>query len=203
MDTLPPGLVRGRDYSYGHTVNESIEVLREVQKLNLSIPVALSFGMKGMYYAPKFADPSSPKDDEFALFKPCQDFPSAKFDDPKEVCRNTSWQAPKYLPTYAHNLAAKKMITYLTESAIARLVCDAKVSSLKLNYGLAAYDIDYDVRQTCLAFGFASSLGRPSQLNRVLNMRQVMDFLRTNYTSATENFKCLTVSDPLSSLIGR
>ncbi|XP_054934459.1 uncharacterized protein [Dermacentor andersoni] len=202
MGTLPPGLVRGRDYSYGHTVEESIAVLREVEKLNLSIPVAISFGMKGMYYAPKFADPSSPKAEEFVLFKPCQDFASAKFDDPKEVCRKSGWEVPKNLPTYAHNLAEKMTITYLTEATIATLVCDAKDFNLKLNYGLAAYDIDYDVRQTCLAFGFATSLGRPSQLNRVLNMRQVMDFLRTNYTSSKDNFNCLAVSDPLNSLIG-
>ncbi|XP_075532157.1 uncharacterized protein LOC142564862 [Dermacentor variabilis] len=203
MDTLPPGLVRGRDYSYGHTVNESIAVLREVEKLKLSIPVAISFGMKGIYYAPKFAKPSSPKPEEFALFKPCHDFASEKFDNPKEVCRKSGWQAPKYLPRHAHSLAEKMTITYLTESAIATLACDAKVFNLKLNYGLAAYDVDYDEHQTCLAFGFAASLGGASRLNRVVNMRQVMDFLRTNFTSAKDSFNCLAVSDPFSALLGR
>ncbi|XP_075532156.1 uncharacterized protein LOC142564861 [Dermacentor variabilis] len=203
MDTLPPGLVRGRDYSYGHTVDESIAVLREVKKLNLSIPFAISFGMKGIYYAPKLANPSSPKAEEFVLFKPCQDFASAKFDNPKEVCRKDGWEAAKYLPQHAYNLAEKMTITYLTEATIAKLACDAKVLNLKLNYGLAAYDVDYDEHQTCLAFGFATSLGGPSRLNRVVNMRQVMDFLRTNYTSAKDNFNCLAVSDPLNALIGR
>ncbi|KAL1445411.1 hypothetical protein MTO96_029196 [Rhipicephalus appendiculatus] len=53
FDEHPPGLVRGRDYSYGHTVNESMAVLREVNKMGLSIPLAISFSLKGVYYAPQ------------------------------------------------------------------------------------------------------------------------------------------------------
>ncbi|KAH7939754.1 hypothetical protein HPB52_017106 [Rhipicephalus sanguineus] len=61
MDVLPRHLVRGRDYTYGHTVSQ------------------------GVYYAPKFANPSSPNPDEFQMFKPCQDPPKPYYDDPHNV----------------------------------------------------------------------------------------------------------------------
>ncbi|KAH7933230.1 hypothetical protein HPB49_010570 [Dermacentor silvarum] len=105
----------------GVGLNESIAVLREVEKLKLSIPLSISFGMKGLYYAPKLANEASPKEEEFALFKACKDFASDKFGHPKEVCRKNGWVAHEYLPTYGHNLAEKRMITYLTEATVASL----------------------------------------------------------------------------------
>ncbi|XP_049274290.1 uncharacterized protein LOC119403455 [Rhipicephalus sanguineus] len=75
MEDLPEGLTRGRDYTYGHTVNESLLVLREVLKQGLSIPFAISFGLKGVHYVPKTAN-SNP------LFQPCRDHQAPFYDDP-------------------------------------------------------------------------------------------------------------------------
>ncbi|XP_075726399.1 uncharacterized protein LOC142768315 [Rhipicephalus microplus] len=83
LDALPPNLVRGRDYSYGHTVNESLAVLREVEKLTLSIPLAISFSLKGVYYVPRLAQPVLTQDHQYELFQPCQDHEMPYYEDPK------------------------------------------------------------------------------------------------------------------------
>ncbi|KAL3212901.1 hypothetical protein MRX96_035803, partial [Rhipicephalus microplus] len=52
VDSLPTNLTRGKDYTYGHTFNETMAVVQEVYNLNLSIPLAISFSYKGIYYVP-------------------------------------------------------------------------------------------------------------------------------------------------------
>ncbi|KAL3213656.1 hypothetical protein MRX96_007676 [Rhipicephalus microplus] len=83
MESLPPNLVRGRDYNYGHTINQSLALLQAVKNMGLSIPVGISFSLKGVYYAPKLSNQSSPKVDEMQMFKPCQDHPEPFYEDPK------------------------------------------------------------------------------------------------------------------------
>ncbi|KAL1443550.1 hypothetical protein MTO96_045963 [Rhipicephalus appendiculatus] len=85
MHSQPQDLSRGTDYTYGHTVNDSMAVLRNVHKMGFSMPLAISFSLKGIYYSPKLSDPSSPSVDEFQLFRPCEDFSTTNYDDPKVV----------------------------------------------------------------------------------------------------------------------
>ncbi|KAH7939020.1 hypothetical protein HPB52_004935 [Rhipicephalus sanguineus] len=193
MGVLPEHLVRGRDYTYGHTVNESLAILREVDKMGLSIPLAISFSLKGVYYAPKFANPSSPNPNEFQLFKPCEDHSKPYYDDPHNLCKQTqgNWIPQKSLPVLAHNIDQKKAMTYLTEITVAQLACEGKVFNLKLNFALAAYDADFDQGAKCPRLGFDIFGG---SYNRLLNMRKVMDFLRNSYTSAKDNFDCQSVA---------
>ncbi|KAH7939838.1 hypothetical protein HPB52_018050 [Rhipicephalus sanguineus] len=195
MEELPPGLVRGRDYSYGHTVKESVAVLREVNKLGLSIPLAISFGFKGLYYTPKFADPVSPKPDDFELFKPCRSTASAEYDNPLTVCGQAGWTVSKSSRTLAYNSAQKRTITFLTERTIALLACDVKESNLDLAFSLAAYDVDYDDGLPCAAFGFSYPESSLTSFNRVVKMGYILNFLEKNYTSTAYNSECKGIPD--------
>ncbi|KAH7932418.1 hypothetical protein HPB51_029298 [Rhipicephalus microplus] len=155
METLPPNLVRGKDYTYGHTINETLALLGEVDKAGFSIPLGISFSLKGVYYTPKFADPASPALDEFQLFKPCQDHPEPYYEDPKVFCPQDDW-SPK-LPSLAYNMREKKTITYLTETTITQMACNGKKFHLNLKFALAAYDVDFDHALPCPRLGFQSS----------------------------------------------
>ncbi|KAH8029455.1 hypothetical protein HPB51_000551 [Rhipicephalus microplus] len=187
MDALPPNLVRGSDYSYGHTVNESLAVLREVEKLNLSIPLAISFSLKGVYYVPRLAQPVLTQDHQYELFQPCQDHEMPYYEDPKGLCGKKNWAAPANLPVIASNLEEKRALTYLPDAAIVTLACDGKQFNLKLNFTLAAYDVDFDYNRPCTELGFDPF---SSQFSRVKVAKVVSDFFRTNYTSTTMNSNC-------------
>ncbi|KAL1475576.1 hypothetical protein MTO96_019506 [Rhipicephalus appendiculatus] len=196
MALLPPGLQRGTDYSYGHTVNESVAVLHEMDKMGFSIPFAISFSLKGAYYAPKLDDPSAPEAHEFQLFKPCEDFKTAYYDDPKTLCGKSGWKPENLVPTpeLAYNLDEKRAMTYLPEKMIATLACEPKQFYLNISYGLAAYDVDYDQAAPCRQLGFAL-MG--TSYTRVRNMRALMEFLKNSYTHPTTNFVCQTLFDAL------
>ncbi|KAL3246681.1 hypothetical protein MRX96_057547 [Rhipicephalus microplus] len=195
MDALPPNLVRGRDYSYGHTVNESLAVLREVEKLNLSIPLAISFSLKGVYYVPRLAQPVLTQDHQYELFQPCQDHEMPYYEDPKGLCGKKNWAAPANLPLIASNLEEKRALTYLPDATIVTLACDGKQFNLKLNFTLAAYDVDFDYNRPCTELGFDPF---SSQFSRVKVAKVVSDFFRTNYTSTTMNSNCQLLALSLS-----
>ncbi|KAH6924192.1 hypothetical protein HPB50_013591 [Hyalomma asiaticum] len=167
--------------------NESLSVLRQLDKMGFAIPTAISFSLKGVYYAPRISSPNSPKEHEFSLFGPCVDFHTSNFDDPKTLCGNPDWTPQVILHEMAYSLKLKRMMTYLTESMISTLACDVKQFNLNLNFGIAAYDVDYDRAAPCKDFGF-KTLG--SSYSRVANTREVMNFFRTNYTKPTDNFVC-------------
>ncbi|KAH7939591.1 hypothetical protein HPB52_014725 [Rhipicephalus sanguineus] len=65
---------------------ESALLLEEVRKVDVHLPLSLSLSLAGRYYKPNFTDPRSPKDEEFGLFKPCQDFNTSHYGDPVSVC---------------------------------------------------------------------------------------------------------------------
>ncbi|KAH6924046.1 hypothetical protein HPB50_010839 [Hyalomma asiaticum] len=185
MASLPTGLKRGKDYD-GHTVNESLAVLRKVVKMGLAIPTAISFTFKGLYYLPKFADDYSPKVEEFMLFKKCAYFDPPFYGDPKALCGKPDWTP--VLPELAYSLSLKRTITYLTGARIATLACDAKQFYLDLTFNLAGYDVGYDHAAPCEELGFNT---QRSSYGRVVMMRELMNFLRTNYTKPTDNFVCI------------
>ncbi|XP_070382824.1 uncharacterized protein [Dermacentor albipictus] len=194
MDARPPGFVRSTGYSYGHTVYDSLNVLRKVAKLGLSIPLAMSFGMKGLFYAPKFPNPGAPKIMDFQLFKPCNDFQTAKYEDPKKVCAEDGWTVSPPVPAHAYNIKQRKAFTYLTELRIASLACNGKEFSLNLDYALAAYDVDYDAELSCAPFGF---LSRDQRFSRVTVMRKVSNFFRAKHSKLKRYFGCAAQARPV------
>ncbi|XP_070382834.1 uncharacterized protein [Dermacentor albipictus] len=177
----------------GHTVNDSLDLLREVAKLGLSIPLAMSFGMRGLVYAPKFLNEAAPTIEEFQLLKPCKDFEAAKYEDPKKVCAEGGWIESLLVPGHAYNINQRKAFTYLTERRIAVLACDGKQFSIDLDYGLAAYDVDYDAELSCAPFGF---LPLDERFGRVTVMRKLSNFLRAKYTDRTKRYACQELAHP-------
>ncbi|XP_075726861.1 uncharacterized protein LOC142768746 [Rhipicephalus microplus] len=159
--------------------------------MGFSMPMAISFSLKGIYYSPKLSDSSSPSVDELQLFKPCQDFSTANYDDPKELCDQAGWVVQEPFPELAYNLDERRSMTYLTEERITTLACDGKQFNLNLNFALAAYDVDFDQIPPCVSFGF-SPLG--GSFNRLKNIKDVMNFYRTSYTKATMIYDCLALS---------
>lgn len=191
MEFHPRNKSRGLDYTYGHTVNESLAVLRDMKRMGFSMPFAISLSLKGIYYSPKLSNPSSPTVDEFQLFKPCQDFGTANYDDPKVLCNVAGWTPRHPFPQLAYNLGERRSITYLTEERLAGLACEEKQYNLNLNYALAAYDVDFDHAPPCASFGFSPFGG---SFNRLKVIQDVMNFFRTTYTNPKENFNCLKLS---------
>nr|XP_054934464.1 uncharacterized protein LOC129388357 [Dermacentor andersoni] len=160
--------------------NDSLDVLREVAKLGFVIPLAMSFGMKGLFYAPKIRNLGAPTIEDFQLFKPCKDFQTAKYEDPKKVCAEGGWTVSR-LRTHAYNLNQGKALTYLTEPWITILACDGKQFNINLDYALAAYDVDYDAELPCDSFGF---IPQGERFGRVTAMREVSNLLRANCVPA-------------------
>ncbi|KAH6924044.1 hypothetical protein HPB50_010837 [Hyalomma asiaticum] len=120
MGSLPPGLKRGTDYSFGHTVNESLNVLQKIEKMGLNIPTAISFTFKAVYFRPNFTNPSSPRPEDFMLFNKCAYFEKPPFfDDPNTLCGNPEWTP--VLPQLAYSIKQQNTVTYLTMSGIATL----------------------------------------------------------------------------------
>ncbi|KAL1475417.1 hypothetical protein MTO96_037300 [Rhipicephalus appendiculatus] len=70
------------------TKYESAVLLEEVRSVDPTVPLSLTLTLAGRYYEPRLADPRSPKDEEFGLFKPCQDLNSSRYGDPVSVCDN-------------------------------------------------------------------------------------------------------------------
>ncbi|KAH7939361.1 hypothetical protein HPB52_011404 [Rhipicephalus sanguineus] len=160
---------------HGH-VTEALTVLKTTDRI---------------YYSPKLSNPSSPTVDEFQLFKPCQDFGTANYDDPKVLCNVAGWTPRHPFPQLAYNLGERRSITYLTEERLAGLACEEKQYNLNLNYALAAYDVDFDHAPPCASFGFSPFGG---SFNRLKVIQDVMNFFRTTYTNPKENFNCLKLS---------
>ncbi|KAH7939704.1 hypothetical protein HPB52_016185 [Rhipicephalus sanguineus] len=168
---------------------------REVSKLGLSIPLAISFGLKGLCYAPKIADPASPKPDDFELFKPCESFASSEYDNPITVCRQAGWTVSKSSPTLAYNSVQKRTMTSSNRKNLVSLACDVKESIPDLAFSLAAYDVDYDDGLPCAAFGFTPPESSLTSFNRVVKMGSILNFLETNYTSTADNSECKGIPD--------
>ncbi|KAL3210468.1 hypothetical protein MRX96_008712 [Rhipicephalus microplus] len=76
--TFPRGVNRSTDFPLWPHL--------QVFKVDPTLPLALSLTLAGRYYKPRFSDPRSPIDEEFKLFKPCQDFNSSHYGDPASVC---------------------------------------------------------------------------------------------------------------------
>ncbi|KAH6924050.1 hypothetical protein HPB50_010843 [Hyalomma asiaticum] len=165
--------------------NESLAVLRKLEQLGLSIPTAISFTFKGLYFLPSFTDPSSPRLDEFMLYKKCGNFPMPHYDDPNELCGNPDWTP--VLPEMAYSLKRRRTMTYLTMSRIATLACNDKQVHLDLSFGIAAYDVDSDRAAPCKELGFNTQL---STYGRVVKMHELMNFFRDNYTKSSDNTVC-------------
>ncbi|KAL1447373.1 hypothetical protein MTO96_028584 [Rhipicephalus appendiculatus] len=140
---------------------------------------------------PKFASPSSPKVDEFQMFKPCQDHQGPYYEDPKSLCSQGNWTPKQPLPVLAYNMGEKKTMTYLTEATIAQLACNAKQFNLNLDFALAAYDVDFDHDPPCFRLGFQAS---GASFNRIKITRDVLNFIRNSYTSTKENLNCQLIA---------
>ncbi|KAH6924045.1 hypothetical protein HPB50_010838 [Hyalomma asiaticum] len=186
MGSLPPNLKRGTDYSFGHTVNESLTVLRRIEKLGINIPTAISFTFRGVYFLPNFTNPSKRRPEDFMMFSKCKFFYELPyFDDPNKLCGNPNWTSVP--PQLAYSIKLRRTITYLTMSTIATMACDAKQFHLNLDFGLVAYDVDADRAPPCKELGFNTQLGI---YGRVLKMRELMDFLRAKYKKRSDNSVC-------------
>ncbi|XP_075726398.1 uncharacterized protein LOC142768314 [Rhipicephalus microplus] len=121
VDSLPSNLTRGKDYTYGHTFNEAMAVVREVNNLNLSIPLAVSFSYKGIYYVPQsYAIPTDSSYYEY--FMPCTDHPPPYYADPKEYCGGYVFYARSTVEGFASNSVEKRAITFVTDQIVKKLV---------------------------------------------------------------------------------
>ncbi|XP_049511243.1 uncharacterized protein LOC125939827 [Dermacentor silvarum] len=105
---------------------EAVTLLEEVNALRLYMPLALSLSLAGRYYEPNFTDPVSPVDEEFALFKPCQDFNTSRYGDPVSVvCESadTDWKfenITKHNYAYAFSKSERRTLTYDTKDTLTK-----------------------------------------------------------------------------------
>ncbi|KAL1437660.1 hypothetical protein MTO96_048689 [Rhipicephalus appendiculatus] len=194
--TFPKGVNRSTDFPYGHTYFESAVLLEEVRDMDTSVPLSLSLSLAGRYYEPRFTDPGSPKNHDFGLFKPCQDFNTSHYGDPvSEVCMSSQvdWKYESNLRNqyaYAFSKSESRTITYDTMETLQNKVCDTKYHYVKMDYNLAVYDTDYDASSIgCPKFGLLSGA-----FNRLEHARKLQQYLQTQYYSPENIFTCRALS---------
>ncbi|KAL1437658.1 hypothetical protein MTO96_048687 [Rhipicephalus appendiculatus] len=175
---------------------ESAVLLEEVRNVDVSVPLSLSLSLAGRYYEPRFTDPGSPKNYEFGLFKPCQDFNTSHYGDPvADLCMSSQedWKYESNLINqyaYAFSKSESRTITYDTMETLQNKVCDTKYQYVKMDYNLAVYDTDYDASPFgCHKYGLLSGA-----FNRLEHARKLQEYLQTQYYSPNNVFACRALS---------
>ncbi|XP_077490194.1 uncharacterized protein LOC144101059 [Amblyomma americanum] len=183
---FPTGVQPG----YGHTMNDSLALLQHLEYERVHVSMAVGVTMKGRWYKPR--DPASPS--SYNLFQSCTNFSGSQDVIPASVCaggNQYSVMARNYhfdqtlLGGFTHDPNSQRVLVFDSKRGIALKFCDGKQYYLVLTYGVAAYDIEYDVSPD--ACPLLSIYGPYSRVNTLTNLR---DFLGYNYTGVASKAEC-------------
>ncbi|KAL1466574.1 hypothetical protein MTO96_042635 [Rhipicephalus appendiculatus] len=165
--------------TYGHTLNDTLPILERVRKSHAQLPLSISVGLSGRYYAPKRVDSSQ----RYLPFEDCTDFPGPRYDDPANVCPSFDGAEWKFQEndTYQYEalLNEKRKLTFTFDSIdpLKVKVCEIKRFLTRVSFGVAAYEVDYDSsRQGCTEIGI-----KRGAFNRLSGVRRLSDFLFNDY----------------------
>ncbi|KAL1437679.1 hypothetical protein MTO96_048707 [Rhipicephalus appendiculatus] len=193
---LPPNILvypnsrnRRTNKTYGHTLNDTLPILERVHKSHPQLPLSISVGLSGRYYAPKRVDTSQ----RYLPFEDCRDFPGPRYGDPANVsvCKVEQQRSVQVLTEQNGNfqendtfqyealLNQKRKLTFTFDSidSLKVKVCEVKRFLTSVSFGVAAYEVDYDSsRQGCTEMGI-----KRGAFNRLSGVRRLSNFLFNDY----------------------
>ncbi|XP_077527651.1 uncharacterized protein LOC144139036 [Haemaphysalis longicornis] len=175
--------------------SNALEMLGAMARVSSETSLFISFTLQGRLYEPSDLETGDNTTDDFGVFKPCREIPYDQQVNPAEVCspdfeRNYHFQQDLHASFAFHRSANQTLtLTFDNEHALKEKACHAKRQALVLNFGLAAYDIDYEsLDATCQGLG----LGGP--YSRTLVLKKLNDFIRENYDIRADHEKCTSIS---------
>lgn len=181
---------------HGHTLIDSCNLLSEVAKAVVDVPVAISFSLSGRLYQPEFRDPDDVKPEDFRLFGPCELNDEDYHAVPAELCTNGGeysnnvQNSTKSDVVYTFDSNEQRTLTFDNEITIRTKVCATRDTYRGVPFGLAIYDIEYDAAATtCEPF----KLGGPYA--RAKFLRNMNQYLRSRTAADPFNKqRCLAVT---------
>ncbi|KAL1427317.1 hypothetical protein MTO96_017605 [Rhipicephalus appendiculatus] len=179
-----PALVASENSSYEYDLNSAVAGFDEIATTGASSIWATSVTMKGRWTV--LEEGESPD-----FLSRCVYDPSAEsFGDVAKVCQDDSFK------TTLNDLLVYSILTYNSshlfafddEAAFKEKLCRLKGDHLRLEFGIAVFDLEYeDFSNAC---DFANTHGAFSRL-KVL--RQIIDFFRTNFKERSDRAACLSL----------
>ncbi|XP_075530086.1 uncharacterized protein LOC142563418 [Dermacentor variabilis] len=178
---------------YGHTLEDSVELLRQVQSMPDHPALGLSLSLHGRIYIVRNPEDQNPQNiGTFSVFNSCN---SSKIVAPTEICNSQSPQGLQFNYVYnkrlyvaqSYDKASRKTSTFESEEALIAKVCTIKETALALDFNIVAYDIERDSPKTvCNALTLKGSYARLSVLGK-LNR-----FVALSYKTAMHKTDCFT-----------
>ncbi|XP_077526010.1 uncharacterized protein LOC144137869 [Haemaphysalis longicornis] len=178
------------------TVSNALKMLGAMARVSNETSLFISFTLQGRLYEPSDPDTNDSTTDNFDVFKPCRETPYDQLVNPAQVCcpdfEGNYHFEPDLHVSFAFRRSTNQALTFDNEHALTEKACHAKKQALLLNFGVAAYDVDYEsLDATCQGLG----LGRPYR--RTLGLKMLNFFLRRYYVTRAEHKVCTSISELL------
>lgn len=173
---LPKGI------STPYTMITAIDEIKSLGK-KFRTAFALALELYGYTFKPRYPDADEATPGNFSLMHECSGGPVPETN--VKVCGNFSFTQFIYDSTYhaafAYNKKLETTFVYDSIEALSFKICETKKKVLGIPYALAAYGLEYeDSRNVCGLGAFA----------RLHYLRQLLEFLHHNYTSAQDAEAC-------------
>ncbi|XP_070382615.1 uncharacterized protein [Dermacentor albipictus] len=178
---------------YGHTLEDSLELLRQVQTMPDHPALGLSLSLHGRIYIVRHPEDQNPHNiGTFSVFNQCN---VSEIVAPTEICNSQSPRGLKFNYVYnkllyvaqSYDKASRKTSTFESEETLIAKVCTIKETAMAMDFNIAAYDIERDSpKPVCNALTLKGSYARLSVLKK-LNR-----FVAVNYKTATHKTECFT-----------
>ncbi|KAL1427315.1 hypothetical protein MTO96_017603 [Rhipicephalus appendiculatus] len=178
-----PVPVASENSSYEYDLNSAVTGVDEIATTGASSIWATSVTMKGRWTV--LEEGESPD-----FLSRCVYDPTAEsFGAVAKVCQDDSFK------TTLNDLQVYSMLTYNSshvfavddEAAFKEKLCRLKGDHLRLDFGIAVFDLEYeDFANAC---DFANSHGAFTRLKAI---RQIIDFFRTNFKKRSDRAACLS-----------
>ncbi|XP_077544607.1 uncharacterized protein LOC144157675 [Haemaphysalis longicornis] len=190
---VPPTLMAlPRHGPYVYSLKSAHEDMEALQRTGIKATLAVSLAMFGRWYTPRYPDLSRPSvPGNFSLFNKCKWSSEDQLGSKTEVCKKLIWHSQvfsnRHLSAYFYDKAREKTFTFDTANALRAKLCSLKQRFMSLRYSLAAFNLEYaDGRDKCGEGDFAE----------LRALRQLVDFMDTDFTSETSYEVCVSLSLP-------
>ncbi|XP_070379595.1 uncharacterized protein [Dermacentor albipictus] len=185
---------------YFQSVNDSGRLLQMMWDKGIRSTLSLSFTMRARWYRPSQLDPNVAAIGNFGLFNPCVD-PGVPPDiSPGKACnvsatiRNNSRYDPNYFVRIGYDKKLGRTLVFDTVTGMKAKVCTAKQTFFRVNFTVAAYEVEYDVWRysrfkgstKCYQFNINGTNERTQFLNKIRT------FLNPFYIAAPDAKECIT-----------
>ncbi|XP_077498015.1 uncharacterized protein LOC144108720 [Amblyomma americanum] len=193
ISQLPPSF----HLPYGYTLNDSIDLLRQIARVTSYSYLALSFDLPArLYYYIYDTAMTSTGTGGAGPFTPCNMSQYQQSRSPASMCPssgNRDWDNYRYNNdlhvSLTYNPKEKQTLTFDSERALRAKVCETKENALTVTYGLAAYNIDYDTYSRA-----CPELTITGPYERVKLLGRLHAFLLAHYKIAAQKSACTVLT---------